>query len=195
MHVYVQKSTSTTLPRSSAGVRGGELSQPVAPSNSASRPSNGKSPASPEWRVRNKLMPPLRQCKTLVRAPVRRRLLAACGGLGPLRQDPIRADEVAGVAVGVALEVVLVLGLGLPEVAGRGDLRDDLAGPAAGCFDVRDRLLGDLPLLVVGVEDRRPIARPDVVALTVQRGRIMDLEEELEHVAVGGPFGIEDDLD
>ena len=34
MHVYVQKSTRTTLPRSSAGVRGEEFSQPVAPSKS-----------------------------------------------------------------------------------------------------------------------------------------------------------------
>src|SRR5215472_12983368 len=32
MHVYVQKSTSTTFPRRPAGVSGPELSQPVAPS-------------------------------------------------------------------------------------------------------------------------------------------------------------------
>jgi hypothetical protein len=32
MQVYVQKSTRTTLPRSCAGVRGDEFSQPVAPS-------------------------------------------------------------------------------------------------------------------------------------------------------------------
>jgi hypothetical protein len=32
MQVYVQKLTRTTLPRSSAGVRGDEFSQPVAPS-------------------------------------------------------------------------------------------------------------------------------------------------------------------
>jgi hypothetical protein len=30
MHVYVQKSTSTTLPPTSSAVSGGELSQPVA---------------------------------------------------------------------------------------------------------------------------------------------------------------------
>src|SRR5207247_6932181 len=33
MHVYVQKSTSTTFPRRPSGVSGSELSQPVAPSN------------------------------------------------------------------------------------------------------------------------------------------------------------------
>jgi hypothetical protein len=32
MHVYVQKSTSTTFPRKSAGESGPEFSQPVAPS-------------------------------------------------------------------------------------------------------------------------------------------------------------------
>src|SRR4029078_8941294 len=37
MHVYVQKSTSTTCPRRPAAVSGSELSQPVAPSNSGRR--------------------------------------------------------------------------------------------------------------------------------------------------------------
>ena len=31
--------------------------------------------------------------------------------------------------MGNALEIILVLGLGLPEIAGRLDLGDDLAGP------------------------------------------------------------------
>ena len=35
MHVYVQKSMRTTLPCSAAAVRGGELSQPVAPRSEA----------------------------------------------------------------------------------------------------------------------------------------------------------------
>jgi hypothetical protein len=41
MQVYVQKSTSTTEPRNPAGVSGGELSQPLAPSNPGSRLSTG----------------------------------------------------------------------------------------------------------------------------------------------------------
>ena len=60
MQVYVQKSTSTTFPRSAAVVSGGELSHPVAPSKPGSRPSLGSgagpacfgdltgSPAAPE---------------------------------------------------------------------------------------------------------------------------------------------------
>jgi hypothetical protein len=41
MHVYVQKSASTTLPRRSAAVSGGELSHPVALSKPGRRPSDG----------------------------------------------------------------------------------------------------------------------------------------------------------
>jgi hypothetical protein len=37
----------------------------------------------------------------------------------------------AGGAVGVALEVVLIFGLGLPELPGRLDFGDDFAGPKA----------------------------------------------------------------
>ena len=48
---------------------------------------------------------------------------------GPLQQDPVRADEVAGVAVRVALEIILMLGLGLPERAGRRDFGRRLARP------------------------------------------------------------------
>src|SRR6267154_3239852 len=56
MQVYVQKSASTTFPRTSAALSGGELSQPVAPSKPGSCPSvdNG---AGPPWRLTpNRLM-------------------------------------------------------------------------------------------------------------------------------------------
>src|SRR5262245_9978574 len=43
MQVYVQKSTSTTFPRRASGVRGWELSQPVAPSKPGKWPSIGNS--------------------------------------------------------------------------------------------------------------------------------------------------------
>jgi hypothetical protein len=88
-----------------------------------------------------------------------------------------------------------MLGLGFPERPGGGHLGHDLRGPAARGVDVGDRLLGDAALLLIETEDCRAIARPDVVALTVQRGRVVDLEEELEQLAVRGLLGIEDDLD
>ncbi len=88
-----------------------------------------------------------------------------------------------------------MLGLGLPERAGGLDLGDDLAGPEARGLDVGDRVLGDPALLVVDVEDRRAVAQADVVPLPVQRRRVVDLEEELEQVAVRGLLRVEDDLD
>src|SRR5215467_6156866 len=50
------------------------------------------------------------------------------GGVPP-RQLPMRADEVAGVAVRMAFQVILVLGLGLPEIASRRELSHDLSRP------------------------------------------------------------------
>ena len=88
-----------------------------------------------------------------------------------------------------------MLGLGLPERPGGDDLGDHLARPQSRGVHVGDRVLGDPALLLVGVEDRRPVAGADVVALAVLRRRIVDLEEELEQVAERLPLGVEDDLD
>ena len=76
--------------------------------------------------------------------------LCLVGGCGRApRQDPVRPREVARVAVRIALEVVLMLGLGLPERAGRRNLGHDLPGPDARSLDVGDRVLRDAALLVV----------------------------------------------
>src|SRR5262249_24800299 len=80
---------------------------------------------------------------------------AAGDGLAPPRQHPARAREVARVPVRIPLEVVLMLGLGLPERPRGRHLGDDLARPQPGRLDVGDRVLGDPALLVVEVEDRR----------------------------------------
>src|SRR3954467_1113893 len=99
-------------------------------------------------------------------------------------QNPIRMDKVACVAVRVALEVVLMLRLGFPEWSCRRYLSNDLPGPATRGIDLSDCLPGDAELLVAKVEDRRAIACPDVVALAVHGRRVVDLEEELEQVAI-----------
>src|SRR4030095_4829220 len=39
------------------------------------------------------------------------------------------------------------------------------------------------------------MARPDVVPLTIARGRIVNLEEELEYLSIADPGRIENDLD
>src|SRR5215204_3573890 len=113
---------------------------------------------------------------------------------GSARENPIRAWKVAGVAVRIQLEMVLMLGLSFPERPGRRHLGDDLPRPKARRFNVGDRVVGYPALFLVEIEDRRPIARPDVVALTVQRCRIVDLEEELQQVSMRDLLGVEDDL-
>ena len=100
------------------------------------------------------------------------------------RQFPAAPREVAGVAVRDPLEVVLMLGLGLPEIADRLDLGDHLARPQARSIDVGDGLLGDPLLRLVDVVDRRAVGRADVVALPVLGRRVVDLEEELQQVAI-----------
>jgi hypothetical protein len=88
-----------------------------------------------------------------------------------------------------------MLGLGFPERPRLSYLGDDLSGPEPRRFDVGDRVLCDAPLSFVEVEDRGAIAHAHVVALTVQRRRIVDLEEELEQVSIRGLLGVEDNLD
>src|SRR3954447_24552174 len=108
---------------------------------------------------------------------------------------PARPREVAVVAARIALEVVLVLRLGLPERDGLADLGHDLAGPQARGVDGGNRVLGAPPLLMGRVEDLRAVGRADVVALAVLGRRVVDLEEELEDVPEGDALGVEDDLD
>jgi hypothetical protein len=85
----------------------------------------------------------------------------------------------AGVAVRNSLEVILMLGFGLPELACRNDFGDNLAGPEARSIDVSDRVVGDPPLFFAGVEDCRSITSPDVVALPIARAWVVNLKKEL----------------
>src|SRR5215217_6318509 len=113
----------------------------------------------------------------------------------PLREFPVRSREVAGVAPRLTLQVVLVLRLGLPEITCRHDFGDDLARPQPRRLDVGDGVQRHGLLLVVGVEDRRPVAPADVVALPVLGRRVVDLEEELEQRPIVGLRRVVDDLD
>ncbi len=101
----------------------------------------------------------------------------------------------AGVAVGEALEVVLVFGFGLPEVGGGGEFGDDFSGPEVGGVDVGDGFFGDLFLFVGGVEDGGAVGEAAVVALAVEGGGVVDLEEKFEEFAEGGLGGVEGDFD
>ena len=82
-----------------------------------------------------------------------------------------------------------------PERPGRRHLGNDLLRPEARRFNVGDRVVGHPALFLVEIEDRRAIARPDVVALAIQRRRIVDLEEEVPSRSRYDLLGVEDDLD
>ncbi|MNG04175.1 hypothetical protein D3C84_872880 [compost metagenome] len=82
-----------------------------------------------------------------------------------------------------------------PKRAGRGDFGDHLAGPKAGSFDVGHGVFGNLSLLIAEVEQRRSVARADIVALAILGGGVMNLEKELENLAIADLLRIEHDLD
>src|ERR687898_1965196 len=114
---------------------------------------------------------------------------------GSSRENPIATWKVARVPVRMPLEIILMLGLSFPERPGRRHLGDDPPRPEARRFNVGDRVVGDPALFLVVIEDRRAVARPDVVALTVQCRRIVDLEEELQQVSIRDLLRVEGDLD
>jgi hypothetical protein len=65
---------------------------------------------------------------------------------GTMGKNPICSNEVAGVSVRDALEVVLMFWLGLPKRACRHNLRHDFARPKPRGIDVSNGVLGN-PLL------------------------------------------------
>jgi hypothetical protein len=77
-----------------------------------------------------------------------------------------------------------MLRFGFPERAYWFHLGDHLARPKTRGLDVGNGVESDASLLVVHVEDRGPVARPDVVALAVPRRRVVNLEKELEQVSI-----------
>src|SRR5215469_9222230 len=107
---------------------------------------------------------------------------------------PARAHEMTGIPVWNTFKVVLVFGLSFPELAGGHDLCDDLSWPETGRINVRDRIFGNALLLFARVENGRAVACANVVPLTIQSGRIMNLEEELQQIAVCDFRGVEDNL-
>src|SRR6185503_4114286 len=100
MQVYVQKSTRTTLPRRPSGVSGSELSQPVAPSNEARRPSTGNSAASPARRCASERRRPGRAGGAdVVAAPV-----APSVVLGSLDMAGLRDGALVALCAGVDVD-------------------------------------------------------------------------------------------
>ena len=114
---------------------------------------------------------------------------------GSAKQSPAWTDEMTGVATGIALQIVLVLEFRLPEVTSGNNFRHNPARPKARSIDVGDRVLREATLLVVGVEDRRAVARSNIVTLTIGGRRVVYLEKEFQEISETGLVGIEYDLD
>src|ERR1700753_497061 len=112
-----------------------------------------------------------------------------------MRKYPVGPDVMACVAVGISLQVVLMLELCLPQRAGRRNFGDHFAWPNAGGIHVGDGVLSNALLLVAGVVNRRTITGDAVVPLPIQRRRIMYLKEEFEQFAIAQLCRVKDNLD
>src|SRR5829696_345596 len=91
--------------------------------------------------------------------------------------------------------VLLVVVLGHVVGVERRHLGDDGVVPDALRLEIRDHLFGDAPLVLVVVEDRRPVLRPDVRALPVQRRGVVDGEVDLQDLPERDDLGVESHLD
>src|SRR3954451_8450733 len=100
----------------------------------------------------------------------------------------------AAVAVGDLRQVLLVVVLGVVELAKGRDLGRDLAvaGLAQALGERGLRALRGLALGLGAVEDGRAVLGAHVVALAHALGRVVVLPEELEHLLVAGLGGVED---
>src|SRR5205814_7496270 len=141
-----------------------------------------------------------RAAGTRVRGRERRRI--ACGHAeGSRTACPRKAKRrsvaqiVAAVPAGVLLEILLMIVLGGPELAGGDDLGHDRAVPLARARDALLHALGDLPLLVVVIEDGGAVLRADVVVLAVHRRGVVHAEKVAEQLLVAALRRIEDHLD
>ena len=112
-----------------------------------------------------------------------------------VRKAPVGPDEVAGVAVWISFQIVLMFGLRLPKRTGGFNCRHHFSGPKSRSIDVGDGVFRDPLLLVVGIEDRGAIAGSTVVSLPIHRRRIMNLKEELQQLAIAQLLRVKDDLD
>src|SRR5262245_13258293 len=93
-----------------------------------------------------------------------------------------RDDHLAIALPRVDAEVALMVLLRLVETLERHHLRDDWPWPEARGAQFGDDGLGGRLLLRRVVEDGRSVLRADVGALAVERGRVVDGEEDLQEL-------------
>src|SRR5215217_3154515 len=110
--------------------------------------------------------------------------------LGHFRRD----DYLAVRLEPVVAEVILVVVLGYVELVERRYLGHDRVAPDTLGFQVGNHPFRDSPLLIVVVEDHRPVLCPHVSALAVQSRRVVDSEVDLQNILVRDNRGIERNL-
>src|SRR5258708_7202963 len=101
----------------------------------------------------------------------------------------------AGVAVWIVFEVILVFRLRLPKGYRWRYFGHDPSRPQVGSVYIGDRLARNAPLLFAGVENGRSIARPLVVSLPIRSGGVVDLEKKLKEASICKYLRIKNDLD
>src|SRR5690242_12326878 len=110
------------------------------------------------------------------------------------RKPPVRPNEMAGVTARIVLQIVLMFRFGFPKSTCRRDFSHHFTGPNPRCVDIGDGVICNSLLFVACVEDGGTIAGSPVVALAIQCGRVMNLEEELKQRPVTELVRIEDDF-
>src|SRR5215471_2827524 len=110
------------------------------------------------------------------------------------RKPPVRSNEMAGVTVRMSLQIVLMFRLGFPKSTGRREFSHHFTGPNPRRVDISDGVTCNSFLFVACVEDGGTIAGSPVVALAIQCGRVMNLEEELKQRPVTELVRNEDDF-
>lgn len=133
---------------------------------------------------------------------MRRRRSRAAQRLQPVREllpefRELRPDHDRAVALPrIARVIVLMIVLGRPVIAvERHDLRDDRLAEHLLALELADHVERGIALRIRMREHDRPVLRADVVALPVQRGRIVRREEDLEDLAIADARRIERHVD
>src|SRR3984957_10710516 len=137
--------------------------------------------------------PPISPSRFCFLTPLQRltRLSHSCAN----RKFPFRPNEVAGVAVGKLLQVILMLGLSFPERPRGRYFGDRFAGPQAGGVHVGNGVERGALLLFVRVVNRGTIAQPAVIALPVHGGGVVNLKKEFQNLAIADLRWVENNLD
>ena len=93
-------------------------------------------------------------------------------------------------------EIVLMISFGRIEALKRLYPSHDVLPKGVGLVELSDVSLGDRPLSVIAVEDRRAILRPGIRSLVIELGRVVRYGEiNLQDLTIGDNPRIESDLD